>query len=121
MNFLWFWKGAVFDSVIDEGFTEASIGHDEFQVNKCVFTQLVHSELLQVVEYCSGDDDRNDGDEKVEWGDHESGSIEMISAEISMFASQSSPSSPSSQHSRTSPLLFLRFIYLSSYECMVGS
>jgi len=25
---------------------------------------------LQVVEYCSGDDDRNDCDEKVEWGDH---------------------------------------------------
>ena len=45
VNFLWFWKGTVFDAVIDEGFTETSISHDEFQVNKCVFTQLVHSEL----------------------------------------------------------------------------
>lgn len=71
MNFLRFWEGAVFDAVIDEGFTETSISHDEFQVNKCVFTQLVHSELLQVVEYCSGDDDRNDGDDEVGGGYHQ--------------------------------------------------
>ncbi len=29
-----FWQGAVFDTVIDEGLSETSICHDEFQINK---------------------------------------------------------------------------------------
>ena len=40
MNFAGLAESAVFDSVIDEGLTETSIGHDEFQVNESIVTQF---------------------------------------------------------------------------------
>lgn len=41
MDQLTLWEGAVFDAVIDECLSEASICHDEFQINKRVGLQVM--------------------------------------------------------------------------------
>jgi len=48
MDQLTLWEGAVFDAVIDECLSEASICHDEFQINKRVGLQvMLHGVYLQ--------------------------------------------------------------------------
>lgn len=48
MNDFAFWKGAVFDAVINECLAETSISHDEFEINKRVWLKLMlmHSRYL---------------------------------------------------------------------------
>ncbi|AIJ07026.1 Hypothetical protein ETEE_0552 [Edwardsiella anguillarum ET080813] len=46
MNLLWFYQGAILHSVINEGFPEASIRHDEFQINERIWGHIMCHDFI---------------------------------------------------------------------------